>query len=137
MIAWCGVCRRNIEVPGLGVCRPCIVDAGDEIPEPSKPYYKRGPVTLYHGRAELVTPYLHEPGICIWDPPYQEHTHAKSRKRYEPGVHDDAERAVDFGFQPLRAWERRAMAAESRRLAARWVLVFTDDRGAWKWRLAL
>lgn len=137
MITWCSVCRRNIEVPGLGVCRPCIVDAGDELPEPPKPYYQRGPVTLYHGRAELVTPYLHEPGICLSDPQYSEHVHRNMVTGKCDTTLPSGGRRVDPGFEHLRAWERRAMANEARRLANRWVLFFADDGGLDRWRISL
>lgn len=147
MIVWCLVCRRNIEMPGEGYCRPCLVEAGEPVPNQPSPYYQRGPVTLYHGRAELVTPYLHEPGICIWDPPYSKHTHEKSRagarteSLYVPRAHGrrrmQISHAVDFGFEPLRGWERRAMAAEARRLSSRWSLVFSDAESAWLWRISL
>lgn len=121
MIAWCLACRRNIEIPGDGYCRPCLVEAGEPAPEPPKPYYRRGPVTLYHGRAELVTPYLHESGICIWDPPYSAHIHRNSQSGRKLGRKGgDCFARVDMGFEPLRGWQRRAMAAEARRLCSRW-----------------
>jgi DNA modification methylase len=111
-----------------------------------KPYYSRGPVTLFHGDARDVLPTLEERGVVIFDPPYSEHTHAKSRAgaRKAPlhngkGVVNKAciSRVADFQFSHLTPRSRSMFAAHAARLSARWALVFSDTEGATWWRLAL
>jgi DNA methylase len=44
---------------------------------------------------------------------------------------------VDFGFVALAPELRRCLAAHAARLAARWVLVFSDPELSWQWRISL
>lgn len=106
----------------------------------TKPYYQRGPVTLYHGEARDVLPTLTEKGIVIFDPPYSAHTHSKSRRGATgrdrklglgPSI------ANNFGFEHLSPADRRMFAAQAKRLAARWVLVFSDVESDWLWRISM
>lgn len=104
------------------------------------PYYERGGVRLYHGRAEDVLPHLTERGHCIFDAPYSAHTHTRSRR----GVTGRDRRSGlgpsipnDFGFGHLTPALRRSLAHHAKRLSARWTLVFSDVESAWLWRLSL
>lgn len=104
------------------------------------PYYQRGSVTLYLGDAREVTPRLSERGVVIFDPPYSEHTHSKSRRgaTFPQGNGKPCYgREVEFGFAHLSPEMRRHLARETARLAARWSLVFSDVESAWLWRIAL
>lgn len=81
----------------------------------------------------------------ITDPPYDEHTHAKSRRGctgYVEPTRPGAQRAQfnrnrDLGFEPMTVVERTKAAAEFARLARRWVLVFSSHEDSMKWRVAL
>jgi site-specific DNA-methyltransferase (adenine-specific) len=111
-----------------------------------KPYYSRGPVTLFHGDARDVLPTLTERGVVIFDPPYSEHTHAKSLAGARKSPLTDGNgrlsrcaisRIVEYGFGHLSASDRRFFAAQAARLAARWTLVFSDTESAHLWRRSL
>lgn len=140
MIPRCACCP-SLALPGDELCRACLVSAGEPAPEPPRPYYQRGPITLYHGKAEEVLPYLHERGHVICDPPYSKHVHGKSRagaRALTTGAgHDCISREVDFGFAYLSAELRWAMVRETKRLTERWALFFSDVESAWLWRLSL
>ena len=79
----------------------------------------------------------------ITDPPYSAKVHAsvRSAKRNEaPDVGKfecRTRRVVDLGFMHLSPRLRSLCAREFARLGTRWTLVFSDDRGACWWRLAL
>jgi site-specific DNA-methyltransferase (adenine-specific) len=103
-------------------------------------------VTLFHGDAREVLPTLTERGVVIFDPPYREHTHAKSRAGTNTGLTKTGSgkvcpanfsRAAEFGFGHLSPRERSIFASHVRRLAARWALVFSDVESATWWRLSL
>lgn len=105
-----------------------------------KPYYQDEWVTLYHGACEDILPALEPVGCIITDPPYSEHTH-KSVRSAKMLANDrggrygaDTRRNVDLGFEYLTP-ELRALCAEQfARLAARWVLVFSDVESDHLWR---
>lgn len=83
--------------------------------------------------------------VMIADPPYSEHTHAKSRRAPSKGLRNPtgakAARlspvARDLGFASLTAEVARDFAAAAARVTKRWVLVFSDDHGIGPWRLTL
>jgi DNA modification methylase len=100
--------------------------------------------------------YLHHHGPCVpWmrelpdkcvdhvitDPPYDAHTHSKSRSgRNLPDSVEfscRARRAVDFGFEPIDAAIIDELAREYARLTKRWVLVFSNVELSHVWRDAL
>ncbi|MEC4836851.1 site-specific DNA-methyltransferase [Mycobacteroides chelonae] len=104
------------------------------------PYYQDDSVTLYHGDCLDVLPTLDGAAVVITDPPYSEHTHTsvRSRKMVESDrgarYGADVRRVVDLGFEPL-SEELRAFCAEQfARIAARWVLVFSDVESDHLWR---
>lgn len=110
-----------------------------------KPYYQRAGVTLYHGDARDVLPGLAARGVVISDFPYSAHVHSKATSNARPldgrGGHTpngacNKVRKVDLHFDHLRARDRRFFAAQAKRLAARWVLAFSDTESDWLWRLS-
>lgn len=109
------------------------------------PYYQRGGVTLYHGDARDVLPTMEERGIVIFDPPYSEHTHSKSRAGSRGLERDGAgrtppasfSRVAEFGFDHLSASDRRIFARHVARLAERWALAFSDTESSHLWRRSL
>lgn len=111
-----------------------------------RPYYERGPVTLFHGDARDVLPTLTERGVVMFDPPYSAHVHGKSRAGARRGIERNSSgkitpgafsRAVDFHFEHLSAADRRMFAQHAARLAARWSLTFSDTEGSHMWRRSL
>ena len=103
-----------------------------------RPYWERDGITLWLGDARDVLPTLERVDHCITDPPYSEYVHSKSRAGARvldaTGFPSDFSRAVDFGFEPLDSCLRAFIATEVARLAARWVLVFSDELSAADWR---
>lgn len=105
-----------------------------------KPYYEDETVRLYHGDCLDVLPSLGGVHSVLTDPPYSAHTHGNIRSakmlandrggRYGA----DTRRTVDLGFEHLTADVRAACATEFARLAARWVLVFSDVESDHLWR---
>jgi len=83
--------------------------------------------------------------VVMFDPPYSEHTHSKSRSGQRSLPKDGAgrtpacsfSRAAEFGFGHLAPALRSFLAFQAARLAARWALVFSDVESAGWWRLAL
>ena len=109
-----------------------------------KPYYSNGGIVLYLGDCREVSPLLTERGIVMFDAPYSEHVHSKSRagsRKLKGGAKAGAEnspanlsRVVDLGFSSLSAELRQHLALESARLASRWVLSFADVESCHLWR---
>lgn len=109
-----------------------------------RPYYQRGLVTLYHGRAEDVAPHLHRRGLILCDPPYSAtvHAHAVSAGRRHTPLLDGNGRAspctlarkVDLEFEPITPELRRFLAEQAARLASRWALFFCDAEGLGEWK---
>lgn len=82
--------------------------------------------------------------VTIADPPYSEHTHAKSkaapRTLANPSggkAERKTVRARDLGFDSLSSGLAVDFAREAARLTTRWVLVFSDDHGIGTWRATL
>lgn len=104
------------------------------------PYYENDWVTLHHGEAEDVLPSLTTVDHVIADPPYSEHVHGAARSRRMQSANDrggrygaDLRRNVDLGFNHLSDGLRTFLAAESARLAKRWVIFFSDTESAHLW----
>lgn len=108
------------------------------------PYYQRGPVTLYHGKAEVIAPQLHQRGIVMTDCQYSPvvHERATSAGKRRTPLRDGngrlsrcaVARKVDLGFPPLTPAFRRFLAEQAARLASRWALFFCDVEGLGAWR---
>lgn len=109
-----------------------------------KPYYQDGACTIYHGNALEILPEISSVDVSIFDPPYSEHVHKKSRaggrelKGSQNGRSENSpanfSRAVDFGFASLDPETRRMLAQETARATQRWVLVFSDVESSNLWR---
>lgn len=109
-----------------------------------KPYYERGSVKLYLGDCREMSPLFVERGIVIFDAPYSDHVHTKSRagsrkiggnaRAGTATAPANFARAVDFNFASLSDGLRQHLAAESARLATRWVLSFSDVESCHLWR---
>lgn len=79
--------------------------------------------------------------VTITDPPYSDHTHAKSlsgrkTKRAKMDRHVTLAKR-DLGFASLTPAMQRDVAIELARVTKRWVLVFCDDANiaTWRWDL--
>jgi site-specific DNA-methyltransferase (adenine-specific) len=107
------------------------------------PYYQRGGVVLYCGRAEDIAPQLHRRGLVLSDPPYSPVVHERAvsaGRRTEPlltgaGAFSPSAlaRKVDLGFRSLTPELRRFLSQQAARLASRWALFFCDGEGLGKW----
>lgn len=82
--------------------------------------------------------------VIITDPPYSDHTHSKQR-RGATGYEEQRSgasrarisRTRDLGFDAITATQRVHCAVQFARIAKRWTLLFTDDRGIHAWTQAL
>lgn len=83
---------------------------------------------------------------CIMDPPYDEHTHAKSRagSRKEPLRDGNGRiskcaisREVSFGFDPIGVEDMDRIGDECARVTTRWTLAFCNVESAHLWIGAL
>lgn len=111
-----------------------------------KPYFQDAAVTIYHGDNREILPLLEPVQHVITDPPYSEHVHGKSRRggATAPAL-DGSGRRVDasfsrvkeFGFESLTPELRAFCGEQFTRLAARWVLVFSDVESTHEWRADL
>jgi len=114
-----------------------------------KPFYERGSVRIYHGRAEVIGPALAAEGlagIVGSDPPYSAKVHSKSRAgaRKTPPLDGNGhlsrcaiDREKDIPFHYLTASARRALAQTAALLTSRWSWMFCDEESAWLWRVSL
>lgn len=103
------------------------------------PYYEQDGITIYHGDSAAVMDSLLKVDHVITDPPYSEHTHAK--QWIGAALTDDGRKRVstahkELGFAFLSDAVRDNFCAESKRLAARWTIAFSDLEGVWLWRQA-
>ena len=108
------------------------------------PYYQRGGVTLYCGRAEDIAPQLHRRGVVITDTAYSDVVHERAvsaGKRATPLLDGNGHaspcslsRKVDLGFEALTPEFRRFCAGQAARLANRWAMFFCDAEGLAGWR---
>lgn len=105
------------------------------------PYYADESVTLWLGDCREVLPSLDRADAVITDPPYSEHVHSNIRSTRIESANDrggrhgaDVRRNIDLGFAHLDADLRQFCAEQFARLAARWVLVFSDVESDWLWR---
>lgn len=106
-----------------------------------KPYYEQDGIVIYHDDCRNVLPQIGPVDHVITDPPYSEHVHGKQwvaaaltkgRARFSGnGLHKE------LGFEHLSDELRAFIAAESARLARRWVQIFSDIEGCYGWRAAL
>ena len=106
-----------------------------------KPFYQDDWVTLYHGDNADILPMLGPVEHVITDPPYSERVHGNSRSERMVSANDrggrygaDTRRNVDLGFDHITAEEMQFIAAQSARLACRWVLTFSDTESSHLWR---
>lgn len=96
-----------------------------------KPYFERGGITIYHGRAEDVLPTL-EPSsvdLVLTDPPYGiglENHGAANRRRTPRSWRIDGDMSADVGTKAVEFFESRAWAA----------IVFAHPMQPWpgRWR---
>jgi hypothetical protein len=111
--------------------------------ETMTPYYQDAQVTLYHGDCRDVLPTLEPVDHAIFDPPYSEYVHAKSRRGGSDAPPNDGSgrpvkssfsRVKEFGFEALESVVRLEVALEIARLVRRWVLVFSDVESSHLWR---
>lgn len=83
--------------------------------------------------------------VMIADPPYSEHTHAKSRAAPSKGIRNPSGlrserktiRARDLGFDSITPATIRNFAIEAVRVTRRWILVFCDEQSIGAWRFDL
>lgn len=111
------------------------------------PYYQDEFVTLYHGDCRALLPHLSPVDHAIFDPPYSEYVHAKSRAGSRPltgslsggsfSSRSNFSRTKEFGFEAIDRPTMRLVARECGRLAGRWTLVFSDVESCHRWRAAL
>ena len=111
---------------------------GEEV---NTPYYSDPWVTLYHGDCLEVMGGLTKVSHVITDPPYSEHVHGAARSSRMVPANDrggrfgaDVRRNVDLGFKHLTPEVRHEAAEQFAKLAARWVLVFSDTESSHLWR---
>lgn len=114
-----------------------------------RPFYERGAVRIYHGRAEVIGPALAAEGlrgIVGSDPPYSAKVHSKSRAgaRKTPLLDGNGhltrcaiDREKEIPFTHLMPSTRRALARTAAALCSRWTWMFCDEESAWLWRLSL
>lgn len=94
--------------------------------------------TLFLGDCTRALRWIAPVDHCITDPPYSPLVHSKSRgaaPRSAAGYEVVRER--EFGFDPLDAATRRAVARDVGRLVKRWTLVFCDLESVHLWRRSL
>ena len=103
-------------------------------------FYQDEWVTLHHGDYRDVLPTLEAVDHIICDPPYSPATHKSVRSR-RMSANDrggrygaDLRRQVDLGFDHITPDDMAFLAGEFARLAARWVLVFSDVESDHLWR---
>jgi len=106
------------------------------------PYYSDGAVTIYHGSCLDALPELEPVDHVITDPPYSEHTHSKQRSGHSLTSGHGSPRKIidrprDLGFAAMDAATRGFVCGDIARLAARWVVVFSDDESTHLWRADL
>lgn len=97
--------------------------------------YERDGVRLYRADALDVLPHLYERGHIIFDAPYSRRLHESAEVAGQ--LPDGSIRQGGFDFSHLTPDLRRALARHSARLAARWVLVFSESESPWLWRMSL
>jgi len=101
------------------------------------PYYRDALITIYHGDCREVMPELSAVDHVITDPPYSEHVHAKQwigaalTSEGKPRV---STAHKELGFEAMTDALAKAIAAEWRRMCARWILVFCDLESISVWR---
>ena len=106
-------------------------------------YYEDEHVTLYHGEYEDVLPTLDAVDHVIADPPYSEKTHTNVRSARMLGSDRgarygaDVRRQINLGFDHITPEDMTFLAGQFARLAARWVLVFSDVESDHLWRAEL
>lgn len=97
-----------------------------------EPFYRESGITIYHARCEEVLPSLDRVDVVITDPPYSEHVHANHMSgKSSNGNYGESK---ELGFEALSPELRAYCAREFARLAARWVLVFSEIEGCHLWR---
>lgn len=105
-----------------------------------KPYYQEKGITIYHADCREVLPSLPPVDLVLTDPPYSSHTHAKQWIGHALTADGDARCSTAFkelGFQPIDAEMMSFICDESKRLAQRWTLLFSDLETVALWRAAL
>lgn len=97
------------------------------------PYYQDASVTLFCGDAMRVLAEIGAVDHAIFDPPYSEHVHTKSRsgKRRDDGA---VSAPVDLGFAALTPGLRSHVAQHCASQVRRWSLAFSDVESVWHWR---
>jgi site-specific DNA-methyltransferase (adenine-specific) len=110
------------------------------------PYYQDEAVCIYHGdcRDVFAAGVLPKTDHAIFDPPYSEYVHSKSRQGCRPltgsvsgGSYDapaNFSRAKEFGFAALDEDTRSSVATWIGAHVARWCLVFSDVESSHLWR---
>jgi site-specific DNA-methyltransferase (adenine-specific) len=88
--------------------------------------------TVIHGDCLEVLPTLADKSVAhvITDPPYSAHVHSKQRRILNNGVVARGVREVSLGFAHIGTVDRAAVGAHLARVAARWLLVFSDAETA-------
>lgn len=108
-----------------------------------KPYYEHAGITIYHGDCRDVLGDVGRVDHAIFDAPYSEYVHAKSRRGGSDGVPLDGRgaappssfsRVKEFGFDALTPEVRKFVALWCAEYVRRWVLSFSDVESAHLWR---
>lgn len=110
------------------------------------PFYQDEAVCIYHGdcRDVLGAGVVPKVDHAIFDPPYSEHVHSKSRQGCRPLTGSVAggsysapanfNRAKVFGFGALDADTREALAVWCGGRVSRWSMAFSDVESSHLWR---
>lgn len=96
------------------------------------PFYQDAAVTLYCGDCRSVLPEIGVVDHAIFDPPYSEHVHTKSRSGSRAG--GEISTSVDFGFEALTPDLRAHVAQLCAATVRRWSLAFSDVESTHLWR---
>jgi hypothetical protein len=108
------------------------------------PYYQDEAVCIYHGdcREVFAAGVLPKTDHAIFDPPYSEHVHSKSRmgSKRSPGDKENRfsdgsfSRQKDLGFAALDEETRAGVAGWIGTHVSRWSLAFSDVESSHLWR---
>jgi hypothetical protein len=108
------------------------------------PFYQDESVRIYFAECADVLPTLGPVDHAIFDPPYSDYVHAKSRAGCRPLTGSESggslnspanfNRAKDLGFEPLDELTRGIVAHWCASHVPRWSMAFSDVESAHLWR---
>lgn len=111
-----------------------------------KPYYEADGITIYHGDCVDLWPLMPTIDHAIFDPPYSDYVHSKSRRGGSDAPPLDGSgrsvpasfsRVKEFGFGAMTPSLRAFCGTWAASTTRRWILVFSDVESTQEWRDAL